>query len=1151
MKKINMVRLVVSVAIGLLLITVPGFTLAANQIKAPTANPVSAVPVHPTQVTLPQPQQGPPAQGGPNGSTHKVAWPRPQSSGPDNHIGFLSGPTAGDPLDIALDYIRRNKRTLGLSEADLADFVVKDRYVSQHNGVTHIYLRQRLDGIEVFNADININIDRQGRVINLGNQFVSNLSASVNAATPSLAAIEAVNRASQHLGLTITEPLAPRRTVGGPAKEVVLSGGGISLDDIPVKLMYLPQRPGVVRLGWELVIRLKNGLNWWNISVDAVTGDVISQNDWIANDTYQVFALPKEHPNDGPRTLVINPADPTASPFGWHDTDGLPGAEFVDTRGNNVFAQDDLDANNSGGSRPSGGDGLVFSQTLDLSLAPSTYLSAAITNLFYWNNTLHDIHYQYGFDEASGNFQQNNYGHGGFAGDPVQADAQDGSGTNNANFAAPPDAFDPRMQMFVWTFTTPNRDSDLDNGVIIHEYGHGVSNRLTGGPSNANCLFNAEQMGEGWSDWWALALTAVVTDTGPTPRGLGTYLLGQPPTGPGIRDFRYSTDMTVNPQTYNSIKTATSPHDVGEVWAAMLWEMYWNLVDRYGFDPDFYHGNGGNNLAMQLVMDGLKLQPCSPSFVDGRNAILSADMVNNGGANQCPIWEAFAKRGLGFSAEAGNNFSVVDGTEAFDLPLQCSGNLVLTKSGLPSPAQAGQVLSYTLVAGNYTTRTLTGVTLSDTIPLSASYIPGSASNGGSESGGVVQWNIGSMAPDTVATRTFQVMVDANFPDPTALFFDDMEGGGGNWTATGLWHLEADSDPCGQSFSPTTSWYYGQSPGCTYNTGSSSNSGRLTSAAPIFVPASLDQVTLTFQSWEDTEGLTGYDTRQVLISTDGISFTQIFNSTNEDANWYKVELDLSNYAGQNIWLRFEFNTVDGFFNNFPGWYVDDVRITGQPGLPNTASVASNEGDANSATINTPVIKTASLGYSPAQIEQTMPLSQIITNTLTLSNTGALPLSFSLADKSIPGCALLNFNHNFELGDFTGWTTIDDSGTWLINEGTYPRIIDGATTPPLQGSFSALVDQLGPGTNILYQDVTLPAELPGAVLLRWIDQWQNHATTFANNQEFRVNLYGPAGAPFLGELFSTKPGDPPLSGPTPHEVNVTSLVAPYAGQSVRLQ
>ena len=76
----------------------------------------------------------------------------------------------------------------------------------------------------------------------------------------------------------------------------------------------------------------------------------------------------------------------------------------------------------------------------------------------------------------------------------------------------------------------PDRDSDLDNGVIAHEYGHGISNRLTGGPANVTCLQNAEQMGEGWSDWFALVLTPEAGDTATTPRGVGNYVSFQPET---------------------------------------------------------------------------------------------------------------------------------------------------------------------------------------------------------------------------------------------------------------------------------------------------------------------------------------------------------------------------------------------------------------------------------------------------------------------------------------------------------------------------------------------------------------------------------------------------------------------------------------------
>ncbi|MFC7666428.1 M36 family metallopeptidase [Hymenobacter humi] len=165
-------------------------------------------------------------------------------------------------------------------------------------------------------------------------------------------------------------------------------------------------------------------------------------------------------------------------------------------------------------------------------------------------------------------------------------------------------------------------------------------------------------------------LTMKAGDTGPKPRGIGTYVQNQPTTGRGIRPSPYSTDFGVNSYTYAATnnETLTAPHGVGFVWATMLWDMTWSLVDKYGFDPNLYTGKGGNNLAMQLVIDGLKLQPCNPGFVDARDAILAADRANNAGANQQLIWASFAKRGLGYSAKQGLSTSRTDQVEAFDMP---------------------------------------------------------------------------------------------------------------------------------------------------------------------------------------------------------------------------------------------------------------------------------------------------------------------------------------------------------------------------------------------------------------------------------------------------------------------------------------------------
>ena len=104
-------------------------------------------------------------------------------------------------LDIALDFIKQSGQAQGLTSLDFSDMIVTDQYVSKDTGITHIYFRQRNGGIEVFNANININIGRDGRVINMDNSFFPDLSNAINATAPTLSAIQAVERAAQHLGL--------------------------------------------------------------------------------------------------------------------------------------------------------------------------------------------------------------------------------------------------------------------------------------------------------------------------------------------------------------------------------------------------------------------------------------------------------------------------------------------------------------------------------------------------------------------------------------------------------------------------------------------------------------------------------------------------------------------------------------------------------------------------------------------------------------------------------------------------------------------------------------------------------------------------------------------------------------------------------------
>ncbi len=596
--------------------------------------------------------------------------------------GFLSGAASAPPMAIAMDFVRRNLVALGLEESDLDGYTVSDVVYSKVTGATRIYLQQRYQGMPVYNAQLQINVNRDGRTISVNSSFMAGLQRAVASLQPAVELPAAVGEALRFSGMRTRAP-ATSSAGAGVQQRTRVANAGISLEPIDGVLMILPIRPGEARLVWNFQIHTLDRQHMWDLTVDAGTGEVWTRFDWVAGDQYRVYPRPVESPNhttplppsDG-RVLVVNPANSLAAPFGWHDTNGAAGAESTLTTGNNVDAYTDVDANNVAdtNSRPDGGASLNFDLPLNLTLAPSGYRPAAVTNLFYWNNSIHDVQYQYGFDEAGGNFQVNNYGRGGLGNDSVRAEAQDGAGTNNANFGTPPDGQRPRMQMFIWTPSNPDRDGDLDAGIIVHEYGHGISNRLIGGPANVNCLTNTQQPGEGLSDWWALAYTAQTGDTGPKPRGIGTYSLNQQTNGQGIRTQRYSTDPAVNTWTYASISGMAVPHGVGSVWAQGMWEVYWKLVDAHGFDPNLYNaaGNAGNQRAMLYVNEGLKNTACNPTFTQVRDGIIQAAQDNHGGEDVCRMWEAFAAYGLGTNAVSGGANSTSP-TNGFNIPASCQG----------------------------------------------------------------------------------------------------------------------------------------------------------------------------------------------------------------------------------------------------------------------------------------------------------------------------------------------------------------------------------------------------------------------------------------------------------------------------------------------
>jgi len=568
-----------------------------------------------------------------------------------SHLNF-DGENFDDPEALALAFANQFVSS--------SEYIVKDSYKTQHNAVRHVYLRQTSNDLEILNADMNINVWNK-KVMSVGSSFYRGLTPV--ASMPLLTSLEALHSFGKYLGHHFDESILSLTSTKGIQYKHTITGFPSAISDVKARLAYLQVEMGKnLELVWDFEVDCYD--HWWNVHVSATSGEILALFDWVNDASYNAYPIGTNDPNDGNREILQNPAVSNASPLGWHDQG--QNRDYTVTIGNNVYAQENLD----GGSdwidnlRPENAN-LDYDFDINFSQQPRQYLDAATTNLFYWNNIIHDIFWQRGFNEESGNFQENNFGKGGLGNDAVQANSQDGSGTNNANFATPPDGQRPRMRMYIWTRTNPNRDGDLDAGIVIHEYGHGISNRLTGGPSNVNCLRTAESggMGEGWGDFWATQLrqrgTYERTDLFP----MGDYDTNQVN---GIRKFPYTTLLSVNPETYGYITRTgyEGVHAKGEVWCGILWETYWNLVDDIGFVDDWYLGEGGNNVVLQNVVDGLKLQPCNPTFVDARNAILQADEINYEGKHLCLFWKGFAKRGLGLNALSG-------GREDFTVPSNC------------------------------------------------------------------------------------------------------------------------------------------------------------------------------------------------------------------------------------------------------------------------------------------------------------------------------------------------------------------------------------------------------------------------------------------------------------------------------------------------
>jgi hypothetical protein len=545
----------------------------------------------------------------------------------------LTGPSNAAAADVVRGYLGHADRSLTTTRENRGN-----------SGARHIQMSQSIAGREVYGAYVKATVDAQGRLTSVIDATVDTRGGVTRT---SLSSSDALSAALAHRYGSGAVPAFYR--------------------DPTVTAVVVPTASGLEQ-GFLVETWEKKSNALWHTVVGAA-GDIAYQELRTNTDSYFVFPI---HPGSTSQTVISGPGTGnTESPLGWVTNDT--------TIGNNVDAYLDRDNNNAAdtGSRPvSATKDFIF--TFDAAADPTTLTNQrlAVTSLFYLNNVVHDKLYRHGFNEAAGNFQTNNFGKGGAGNDPVNAEAQDGGGTNNANFSTPADGSRPRMQMYLWNTATPYRDGDLDADVVYHEYGHGLTWRMIGSMSGGL----AGAIGEGMSDTVATYITE--NDR------IGEYVKNNTV---GIRRYPY----TNYPLTYASANNTTSVHANGEIYAASMWKLR-SLWLASGRTMDSL---------WNYVIDGMNYTPANPEYEEMRDGILAAIPTQ---AEDCVVWDAFAQFGVGVGASGTDSCNffgqcTISVTESFAKPSACGGvaaPYTLTASGTVSGKGPKANLSWSGATGS-------------------------------------------------------------------------------------------------------------------------------------------------------------------------------------------------------------------------------------------------------------------------------------------------------------------------------------------------------------------------------------------------------------------------------------------------------------------
>ncbi|WP_394848394.1 M36 family metallopeptidase [Pendulispora brunnea] len=567
-------------------------------------------------------------------------------------------------------HLARHAALFGWSEAMVRALEVA-RVHDIAGGANVVQFVQRAKGVEVLGARASVVLDASRNLVSIA----SNLSGDAETVAGTRALEFPLSPASM-LPMTAAARATPKR---------VLAAAGAKL--VPAYYVETLERSAFTgeEEGFAYTLDARDGSVLRKVSLTA--SDSYRYRVWASRDGQHV---PLSSPWTPPALVTMEGfnTNPQRKPDPWLAVGATT------TFGNNVHAyadRNDRHANKDGSKGPGSGyePGLdlvadvtsprTFDRVFDVTQSPDEsedQIKAAITQLFYVTNWLHDYWYDSGFDEASGVAQVSNYGRGGKEGDPILAEAQDGADfgkTDNARMTTFADGTSPRLEMHLWRSGYfghgPTRDTSIDSTVIAHEWGHYLHHRLV--PcSTPSCL----GMSEGWGDFTALMMVLDERDLESGALEEGSFAIGQYTMTSVVRDAQYfgvrrapySTNPAMYPFTFADVRrSSTLPtdtllapgpddmseaHNVGEIWTEALFEGFVGLAKAGKASGRSFEAT--KHAMADYIVAGLKATPPEPTFTEQRDALLAVVRASGRRADFDALARGFAKRGFGLHAIA-------------------------------------------------------------------------------------------------------------------------------------------------------------------------------------------------------------------------------------------------------------------------------------------------------------------------------------------------------------------------------------------------------------------------------------------------------------------------------------------------------------------